>query len=130
MALTLYEQPKSVIGDFNELHRTVDIGDTLHLRLRQDWSSTGVAGVVWQTVREHAHTYTHEQAIVLAAHIVANAHTVSNRRVLELGAGTGLVSIAAVRAGVFVVCVFDSMMCRRTLGRRHRRRVDAAVAAG
>ncbi|MFO1114063.1 MAG: 50S ribosomal protein L11 methyltransferase [Beijerinckiaceae bacterium] len=45
--------------------------------------------------------------LALARHVLANPHVVSARRVLDLGAGSGLVGIAAARAGAREVVAVD-----------------------
>ncbi|XP_074949850.1 protein N-lysine methyltransferase METTL21A isoform X3 [Phalacrocorax aristotelis] len=53
------------------------------IRLRQDWRRLGVAAVVW------------DAAVVLCAYLEMGGIDLSDRSVIELGAGTGLLGIVA-----------------------------------
>ncbi|KAF6032390.1 METTL21A [Bugula neritina] len=55
--------------------------------IKQNWAEQGVAGVVW------------DAAVVLCEYIVANPTLFLNKKVLELGSGTGLSGICAYMEG-------------------------------
>lgn len=52
--------------------------------------------------------------LALARHLLAHPHLVAGRRVLDLGAGSGLVGIAAARAGAAIVTASEIDVHART----------------
>ncbi|XP_037552232.1 protein N-lysine methyltransferase METTL21A [Nematolebias whitei] len=60
------------------------------LRLAQDWKKLGVAAVVW------------DAAVVMSLYLELGSIELKGKRVIELGAGTGLVGIVAALLGAHV----------------------------
>ena len=90
MALVLYE-PTPILQVFHEQQRVFNIPGLPHnVTINQDWNSHGVAAVVW------------EAAVVLATYLQTISATMSGKRVLELGSGTGMSGIAACMLGAEV----------------------------
>ncbi|PVD39096.1 hypothetical protein C0Q70_01724 [Pomacea canaliculata] len=84
MALALYKEEN--VLPFHKRQREFNfLGQTL--RIQQDWGKLGVAAVVW------------DSAVVLCDYLVKHQEIVFGKRVLELGAGTGLVGMVAALAG-------------------------------
>ncbi|XP_075927830.1 protein N-lysine methyltransferase METTL21A isoform X5 [Petromyzon marinus] len=87
MALVVYEDAiPPVFRRFHEPSVALRFAGR-DLSLRQDWGRLGVAAVVW------------DAAVVLATYLELGAVEVKGKRVLELGAGTGLVGIVAALLG-------------------------------
>lgn len=86
MLLSEFYKPSKSF-DFNNLEQSIDI--------LQEYDSYGVAGVVW------------EGATVLCEYITSHANEWKNKRVLELGAGTGLAGIVAAKIGSQSVTLTD-----------------------
>ncbi|XP_047432487.1 protein N-lysine methyltransferase METTL21A isoform X1 [Mugil cephalus] len=61
------------------------------IRLAQDWKKLGVAAVVW------------DAAVVTCMYLELGGVELKGRRVIELGAGTGLVGIVAALMGAHVI---------------------------
>ena len=72
------------------------------LRIKQRWSANGKGGT---DIGFGASVY--PAAIVLSAYISNNASLFVGKRVIELGAGCGLVSIAAAAAGAQLTVATD-----------------------
>ncbi|XP_075927829.1 protein N-lysine methyltransferase METTL21A isoform X3 [Petromyzon marinus] len=112
MALVVYEDAiPPVFRRFHEPSVALRFAGR-DLSLRQDWGRLGVAAVVW------------DAAVVLATYLELGAVEVKGKRVLELGAGTGLVGIvAALLASV-------SITDRAPVLAFIQENVDANLAAG
>ncbi|XP_078465087.1 protein N-lysine methyltransferase METTL21A isoform X2 [Lampetra planeri] len=95
MALVVYEDAiPPVLRRFHEPSMALRFAGR-DLSLRQDWGRLGVAAVVW------------DAAVVLATYLELGAVEVKGKRVLELGAGTGLVGIVAALLGASSVSITD-----------------------
>uniref|UniRef100_A0A914W7S7 Uncharacterized protein n=1 Tax=Plectus sambesii TaxID=2011161 RepID=A0A914W7S7_9BILA len=94
-ALVPYTVQQSFLAEFRERYKTVSIDDSLNVTIEQNWNDNGVAGVLW------------DSAIILARYVATHRQLVVAKRVLELGAGTGLPSMAAVHAGASSVIATD-----------------------
>ncbi|XP_063717048.1 protein N-lysine methyltransferase METTL21A-like [Symsagittifera roscoffensis] len=70
-------------------------GHFFEVKIKQDWDAVGVAGVVW------------ESAEILSIYFSKYPGLVRNKRVLELGAGTGLCSIVCKHLGAEQVIATD-----------------------
>ncbi len=68
----------------------------------------------------------------LARHVLDNPGLVAGRRVLDLGAGSGLCSLAAARGGAQQVLAadIDARACRAVAGNARRNGLDVAVHCG
>lgn len=89
MALVLYNEESIV-----PIHKPQREFEFMGRRfiIPQDWTRLGVAAVVW------------DAAVVLCEYLSQHQQLVSGRRVLELGAGTGLAGmVAAVAGGIVTV---------------------------
>ncbi|PIK59406.1 hypothetical protein BSL78_03708 [Apostichopus japonicus] len=88
-AVMLYE-PLSFLKPFNQEERTFTVAGHL-IHIHQMWQEFGVAAVVW------------DAAIVLTEYLerqVSDGRLVmKDKRIIELGAGTGLVSMASAILG-------------------------------
>ena len=103
MALVPYS-PDGLLPMFHDTTRTFCFANH-SIRIKQDWQNSGVAGVVW------------DAAIVLATYLQTMSNQGTNglsqiglagdnlkgKRILELGAGTGLVGIVSWLLGANVV---------------------------
>lgn len=90
MALVPYDE--NLVPALSKLHQT---SAEFHLanhriRLSQDWNRLGVAAVVW------------DAAVVLCMFLEMGKVDLKGKRVIELGAGTGLVGIVAALLGANV----------------------------
>ncbi|TRZ00992.1 hypothetical protein DNTS_033376 [Danionella cerebrum] len=90
MALVPYDE--NVLPALSKLHQaSTEFTLANHrIRLSQDWKRLGVAAVVW------------DAAIVLCMYLEAGNVDLKGKRVIELGAGTGLVGIVAALLGANV----------------------------
>ncbi|KAK6740191.1 hypothetical protein RB195_008577 [Necator americanus] len=95
-ALVVYDDNQTPLKRFAEREKHLEIGP-FKIRLQQNWNENGVAGVLW------------DSAIVLSEYLVRN-DVVRGRRVLELGAGTGLPSIVAAKLFARHVTATDQPM--------------------
>lgn len=86
-ALILYDESK--ILPHHKAVRTFNIGAHEYV-IQQDWAGHGVAAVVW------------DSAVVLGTYMDSNAHLIQGKKVLELGAGTGLAGLVAASLGADV----------------------------
>ena len=89
MALVPYSPPKT-LAKFHQIERNFTfVGKTL--KIAQDWNEGGVAAVVW------------DAAIVLSQYLEKHKPLIEHRKVIELGAGTGLVGMVAALLGGSVI---------------------------
>ncbi|EYC01865.1 hypothetical protein Y032_0104g3644 [Ancylostoma ceylanicum] len=95
-ALVVYNDNQAPLKRFSERKKLLEIGD-FKVHLQQNWNENGVAGVLW------------DSASVLSEYLVRN-NVVRGRRVLELGAGTGLPSIVAAKLSALHVTATDQPM--------------------
>jgi len=95
MALVIYagDKPKLLEG-LAQKSRTEVIGDH-SIELSQSFESDGVAGFVW------------DAAVVLSKYLSLKRDIVEGKKVLELGAGTGLVGIVCHKLGAKTVLSTD-----------------------
>ena len=93
MALVLYSG-NQVLEGLAQKKRTELIGDHT-IELTQSFESDGVAGFVW------------DAAVVLSKYLSLNSRIVADQKVLELGAGTGLVGICCHKLGAKQVISTD-----------------------
>ncbi|XP_026879218.2 protein N-lysine methyltransferase METTL21A isoform X1 [Electrophorus electricus] len=87
MALVPYDE--NLVPGLSKLHKSsaeFEFADH-RLRLAQDWSGLGVAGVIW------------DAAVVLCMYLELAPVNLKGRTAIELGAGTGLVGIVATLLG-------------------------------
>lgn len=90
MALVPYEQnPLPALSKLHNSSAEFRFADQ-DLRLVQDWKKLGVAAVVW------------DAAVVLCMYLELGAVELKGKKVVELGAGTGLVGIVAALLGAHV----------------------------
>eukprot|EP00794_Sanderia_malayensis_P003377 gene3377-3865_t len=97
MALVPYTAngPTGFLQTFQSTERSFNfLSRSIHIR--QDWEGSGVAGVVW------------DAAIVLATYLQTlslrpNDFSLENKKIIELGAGTGLVGMVSCLLGGDVV---------------------------
>lgn len=90
MALIPYEQnPLPALSKLHNSSAEFRFAEQ-DLRLVQDWKKLGVAAVVW------------DAAVVLCMYLELGAVELKGRKVIELGAGTGLVGIVAALLGAHV----------------------------
>lgn len=92
-ALVLYDPP-SFLEPFQQKRRTFKLsGQVVHIH--QKWNELGVAAVVW------------DAAIVLSEYLEQEVLTgrlkINDKTIIELGAGTGLVSMAVALLGGYVI---------------------------
>ncbi|XP_076841160.1 protein N-lysine methyltransferase METTL21A [Brachyhypopomus gauderio] len=87
MALVPYDE--NVLPALSKIHKSsAEFEFANHtLRISQDWSRLGVAGVIW------------DAAVVLCMYLELAHVDLKGRRAIELGAGTGLVGIVATLLG-------------------------------
>ncbi len=99
MALVPYTQngASGLLQNFQSTERNFEFANR-SIHIRQDWAGSGVAGVVW------------DAAIVLATYLQTvslgpknQVLELKNKRVIELGAGTGLVGMVACFLGADVI---------------------------
>ncbi|KTF94294.1 hypothetical protein cypCar_00032861 [Cyprinus carpio] len=90
MALVPYDE--NLLPALSKLHQTsAEFNLANHrIRLSQDWNRLGVAAVVW------------DAAVVLCMFLEMGTVDLKGKRVIELGAGTGLVGIVAALLGASV----------------------------
>ncbi|XP_009294376.1 protein N-lysine methyltransferase METTL21A isoform X2 [Danio rerio] len=90
MALVPYDE--NVLPALSKLHQSsAEFTLANHrIRLSQDWKRLGVAAVVW------------DAAVVLCMFLEMGKVDLKGKRVIELGAGTGLVGIVAALLGANV----------------------------
>ncbi|PWA32137.1 protein N-lysine methyltransferase METTL21A [Gambusia affinis] len=90
MALVPYEE--NPLPAFSKLHNSSAQFRFANqeLRLAQDWKRLGVAAVVW------------DAAVVMCMYLELGAVELKGKKVVELGAGTGLVGIVAALLGAHV----------------------------
>lgn len=93
-ALVPYQINKILPG-FYEPIKTYSFTSILKIKVLQEYENFGVAGVVW------------EGAKVLGEYLVKNRHLLKDKKVLELGAGTGLAGIVAAKLGAASVLLTD-----------------------
>ncbi|XP_061163828.1 protein N-lysine methyltransferase METTL21A-like [Saccostrea echinata] len=86
MALVPYDANKDILAIFNKPERVFHFVGK-EIKIPQDWNNLGVAAVVW------------DAAIVLSEYLEAGNVHLEGKRVLELGAGSGLVGIVATLLG-------------------------------
>ncbi|XP_012929981.1 protein N-lysine methyltransferase METTL21A isoform X1 [Heterocephalus glaber] len=90
MALVPYEEAAGVgLQKFHKPFATFSFANHT-IRVRQDWRQLGVAAVVW------------DAAVVLSTYLEMGAVELRGCSAVELGAGTGLVSIVAALLGAHV----------------------------
>ncbi|XP_013889911.1 protein N-lysine methyltransferase METTL21A isoform X2 [Austrofundulus limnaeus] len=90
MALVPYVQnPLPVLSKFHNSSAEFRFANR-DLRLTQDWKKLGVAAVVW------------DAAVVMCMYLELGKVELKGKRVIELGAGTGLVGIVAALLGAHV----------------------------
>ncbi|KAM4710785.1 protein N-lysine methyltransferase METTL21A [Anableps anableps] len=90
MALVPYEEnPLPALSKLHSSAAEFRFADQ-ELRLAQDWKERGVAAVVW------------DAAVVMCMYLELGAVELKGKRVIELGAGTGLVGIVAALLGAQV----------------------------
>ncbi|XP_021119222.1 protein N-lysine methyltransferase METTL21A isoform X8 [Heterocephalus glaber] len=88
MALVPYEEAAGVgLQKFHKPFATFSFANHT-IRVRQDWRQLGVAAVVW------------DAAVVLSTYLEMGAVELRGCSAVELGAGTGLVSIVAALLGL------------------------------
>ncbi|XP_060067340.1 protein N-lysine methyltransferase METTL21A-like [Ylistrum balloti] len=83
-ALVLYDE--SLVSPFHKTSRTFSFAGK-ELVIKQEWKTLGIAAVVW------------DAAIVLCEYLEKNVELVNGKKVIELGAGSGIVGIVAALLG-------------------------------
>lgn len=83
-ALMIYDE--SFVSPFHVGSRQFNFGGKT-FSIQQSWGEGGVAAVVW------------DAAVVLAEYLETNPHMVKDKKILELGAGTGLAGMVAAHLG-------------------------------
>ncbi|XP_062600843.1 protein N-lysine methyltransferase METTL21A-like [Saccostrea cucullata] len=86
MALVPYDANKDILAIFNKPERVFHFAGK-ELKIPQDWNNLGVAAVVW------------DAAVVLSEYLEAGHVHLEGKRVIELGAGSGLVGMVATLLG-------------------------------
>ncbi|XP_048775995.1 protein N-lysine methyltransferase METTL21A-like isoform X2 [Ostrea edulis] len=86
MALVPYNPNNDVLAVFNKPERVFRFVEK-ELKIPQDWNNLGVAAVVW------------DAAIVLCEYLETGNVVLEHKKVIELGAGSGLVGIVATLLG-------------------------------
>ena len=100
--LVLYEQ-LSFLKPFSQETRHFDLtGKTWFVR--QDWNQLGVAGVIWEAVRELTNllilpSFSVSQVLILSHYLESHPELIKVKKVIELGGGTGPVSVIAATLG-------------------------------
>lgn len=82
MAIVLYDPSAAILTPFHAKERNFEFAGRT-LTVFQDWNDVGVAAVVW------------DAAIVLGRYLEKIAAQLQGKKVIELGAGTGVVGIVA-----------------------------------
>ena len=103
MALVPYA-PDPFLPMFHDATRTFTYANQ-SIVISQDWANSGVAGVVWDAaivLATYLQTISH-QGMDGASKLGLGLEGVKGKRVLELGAGTGLVGIVSCLLGANVV---------------------------
>lgn len=108
--LVPYEPPR-ILPQFHEPQRRFEFGGKEWVVLQQ-WGELGVPAVVWEAVRRAAPSDCGQpslsmclflQALVLSKYLeTRSGRDVIGKRVLELGAGTGLVGMVASVLGMYM----------------------------
>lgn len=86
MALVPYNKNNDVLSIFNQPEREFNFAGQ-KLKISQDWNKLGVAAVVW------------DAAIVLCEYLEAGNVDLDKKKVIELGAGSGIVGIVSTLLG-------------------------------
>ena len=77
------------------------------IRLHRAWPASGLSRLLGEHGASPYWAYAWGGGLALAAHVLARPETVAGKRVLDLGAGSGLVAIAAMLAGASEVIAAD-----------------------
>lgn len=115
MAVVPYT-PNSLLPMFHEARRTFTFGNQT-IEIQQDWANAGVAGVVWDAaivLATFLQTINDQGAYGLSK-IGLAGDTLKGKKVIELGAGTGLVGIVSSFLGADVVITDTSEALNFTL---------------
>ncbi|KAI8782624.1 protein N-lysine methyltransferase METTL21A [Biomphalaria glabrata] len=88
LAVVLYDEDKILPHELTS--RTFYLADEKFV-IEQNWQGVGVAAVVW------------DSAVVLGEYLQDHRHLIQGKKVLELGAGTGLAGMVAAALGADVI---------------------------
>lgn len=89
LALIPYNPPLIGLEIFQVSHRNFTFAGK-SIEIQQSWNNFGVAAVVW------------EAAVVLGRYLETLGQGLKGKKVIELGAGTGLAGLVAAQLGAFV----------------------------